>query len=210
MEIENAFYYFADPMCSWCYGFAPEVSAVYDQNRDRFGFHLIMGGLRPHGTETFGGLADMLKHHWKQVAERSGQPFDYSVLDHEDRVYDTEPPCRAVRVMREIKPEAEFEFFKQIQKAFYREGKEMDKIDTYLNLLPELEVDPAQFKEQFESEEMKLQTTYDFHQARDWGITGYPALVVGWEGELFLIAKGFSDRETLFRILDEITIKQKS
>ncbi len=205
MEIENAFYYFADPMCSWCYGFAPELTAVYKKHQDRFGFHLVLGGLRRQGTESFGDLAEMLRHHWEQVSERSGQPFRYETLDKSERIYDTEPSCRAVRTMRELNPAAEYDFFKEVQKAFYRDGLEMDKLDTYLSLLPKFEVDEKRFAELFDSEELKLQTTYDFHQSRDWGISGFPALVLGWEGQLYLISKGYSQRDSLFHIIDQIT-----
>jgi putative protein-disulfide isomerase len=42
--------YFADPMCSWCYGFAPVMSALEQQFRERLPLRLVMGGLRAGNT----------------------------------------------------------------------------------------------------------------------------------------------------------------
>ena len=39
--------YFADPMCSWCYGFSPVVRALRPRYAEVLPIRLIMGGLRP-------------------------------------------------------------------------------------------------------------------------------------------------------------------
>ena len=38
--------YFADPMCSWCYGFAPVIHTLSEHFTDRLPLRLVMGGLR--------------------------------------------------------------------------------------------------------------------------------------------------------------------
>ena len=38
--------YFADPMCSWCYGFAPVVSVLAERFEERMPLQVVMGGLR--------------------------------------------------------------------------------------------------------------------------------------------------------------------
>src|SRR6185369_10077914 len=42
--------YFADPMCSWCYGFAPAIAAIAERFEDRMPLQLVMGGLRAGNT----------------------------------------------------------------------------------------------------------------------------------------------------------------
>ncbi|MFA5601454.1 MAG: DsbA family protein, partial [Phenylobacterium sp.] len=42
--------YFADPMCSWCYGFGPVMDQVAARYGERLPIQLVMGGLRP-GTD---------------------------------------------------------------------------------------------------------------------------------------------------------------
>ena len=43
--------YFADPMCSWCYGFWPVIAAVQAAFGETLPIRLVMGGLRPGTTE---------------------------------------------------------------------------------------------------------------------------------------------------------------
>jgi putative protein-disulfide isomerase len=38
--------YFADPLCSWCYGFGPELARLLAAHADAT-LELVMGGLRP-------------------------------------------------------------------------------------------------------------------------------------------------------------------
>src|SRR5271154_1916736 len=93
--------YFADPMCSWCWGFSPVITEIERCFGDLLPIRLILGGLRP-GTTT--KLTDAykttLRAHWHHVHEASGQPFDGAFFDRENFVYDTEPAARATVVMR--------------------------------------------------------------------------------------------------------------
>jgi putative protein-disulfide isomerase len=54
--------YVGDPMCSWCYGFAPEITELKEKLTD-YEFKLVLGGLRPGGTETNADLGEFLAHH---------------------------------------------------------------------------------------------------------------------------------------------------
>ena len=38
------FIYFADPMCSWCYGFSPVMGALARQFEGRLPVRVVMGG----------------------------------------------------------------------------------------------------------------------------------------------------------------------
>ena len=115
--------YVGDPMCSWCYGIADELTKTVESLGADTDLQLIMGGLRPYNTETMKDLGDFLKEHWDHVNQASGQPFNYGILQDHSFVYDTEPPSRAVLVVRKLKPEQELAFFKSIQTAFYKDNK---------------------------------------------------------------------------------------
>ena len=127
--------YIGDPMCSWCYGFSPEITKAKEELESTVDFLLIMGGLRPNGTETMADLGDFLKEHWDHVNQRSEMPFNYDILKDESFVYDTEPPCRAVVTMRKLNPKKEFDFFKEVQRAFYYENKNTKDGNTYIEMM---------------------------------------------------------------------------
>ena len=111
-----------------------------------------MGGLRPGGGELWNDeMKAMLREHWQHVDEASGQLFNYDLLDWDDFEYDTEPPARAVRVIRDLKPEKELEFYKAVQHAFYVQNSDPNKIDFYKSLCAQIDISFEIFKTLFES-----------------------------------------------------------
>ncbi|MFT5168840.1 MAG: putative protein-disulfide isomerase [Saprospiraceae bacterium] len=198
--------YFADPMCSWCYGFSPELTKIVEQLGDSIEFEMVMGGLRPYNTETMSDLGDFLKEHWLQVNERSSQPFSYDILKDTAIVYDTEPACRAVALMRQLKPDQAFNFFKAIQIAFYKNNKNTNLTSTYLELLDGLGVDKEDFSIAFESEEWKTKVKEDFEYSSSVGVSGFPTLVFQKGENLFLLSNGYTEAEKIMEKISKITL----
>ena len=98
--------YFADPMCSWCWGFSPTINRVVERYGSDMVIEPIMGGLRAGNTELLDAKGkEYIRGHWQHVHKASGQPFDFTFFDRDDFVYDTEPACRAVVTMRRLKPD---------------------------------------------------------------------------------------------------------
>ena len=92
---------FVDPMCSWCYGFAPVLEAIAKHYGASLPIHLVMGGLRPGTTEPMTDkMKTMIREHWEHVHTASGQPFDMAFFDRTSFTYDTDPAARAVVLMR--------------------------------------------------------------------------------------------------------------
>jgi len=187
--------YFGDPMCSWCYGFSPELSEVLNELDGKVELEMVMGGLRPYNKQTMKELGDFLKHHWEEVGQRSGQKFQYDILNDHSFVYDTEPSCRAVRVVRKLKPAKEFEFFKAVQTAFYYENKNTADVQTYLKIAEEFDIDTDLFKKEFESEEMKDLIRKDFEKSAEMGVRGFPSMILVDGNKNIMIANGYLPSE---------------
>ena len=69
--------YIADPPCSWCYGFGPELAKLLARHPDAR-LDLVMGGLRPFNRQTMTPeFKEMLRGHRRHVATASGLPFSY-------------------------------------------------------------------------------------------------------------------------------------
>ncbi|MDF1865220.1 MAG: DsbA family protein [Saprospiraceae bacterium] len=190
-QVKPKVIYFGDPMCSWCYGFSPEFSDVIKDLEESVDFQFVMGGLRPYNTQKIEELADFLKEHWEDVHESSGQPFGYEILEDMEFVYDTEPACRATVTMRQLSPKSEFEFFKAIQKAFYHQNKHTNKTETYLELVEQFGVRKEDFKNAFESEEMREAVRRDFEYSSEVGVRGFPTVVLQKGDQYYLIANGY-------------------
>jgi len=195
--------YIGDPMCSWCYGFAPEITKVKEV-LPGYDFKVVLGGLRPQGTETMADLGDFLEHHWKEIEKRSGLPINYGVIGDESFVLDTEPGSRAVVVAREMNPEIELDFFKAVQRAFYVDNKDMTSENTFTEIAKAFDLDTAVFKQKFNSEEARYNTRSDFQLAAEMGIKGFPSVVVRHNGQLYLAANGYREAEDLLKVIANI------
>ncbi|HEX2020289.1 MAG TPA: DsbA family protein [Aurantimonas sp.] len=191
--------YFADPMCSWCWGFAPVMEAIAAQHPD-LPVRLVLGGLRPF-TET--AMDDAAKQrtrqHWEHVAAASGQPFDFRFFERSGFVYDTEPAARAVVTARRLEPGRAFALQYRIARAFYAENSDVTRTETLADLAAEAGFDRAQFLDAFEGEAAKAETLQDFALAQRAGVTGFPTLIAGpQEGGSFLpITVGYQGPEAV-------------
>lgn len=199
----------ADPMCSWCWGFAPEVKKLRAAVAGRAAVHVIAGGLRPGTTEVMdAAMKEYISHHWEQVHEKTGQPFDHSLFERDDFIYDTEPGCRAMVTAREmVGHEVGLDMTDALHEAFYANAKDIAKIDVIVEVARGRGLDPAAFKAAFSSDEMGAKTQADFHLARTFGITGFPSIVceekVDGKSQFGFLTLGYQPFEGFAPLLEE-------
>lgn len=196
--------YIGDPMCSWCYGFAPELETLLKELPEGESFEVITGGLRPYGKETMGELKNFLTHHWEDVHKRSGQEFNYGILDSSKVFYDTEPSCRAVITMRNMQPNKEFDYFKSVQKGFYYHNYHPGKTETFASQAEEMGIDRQKFIRLFVSDEMRNKTKADFQKSRQLGVNSFPSVLYEYEGKRHLIAQGYAKASVVLKRIEKI------
>jgi putative protein-disulfide isomerase len=168
----------ADPMCSWCWGFAPAISAIRNKYADRLTIQLVVGGLRAGNDKVMGDEAKgYIRHHWEEVNKATGQPFDFTFFDRDDFTYDTEPACRACVTVRGLKSDAALNYMELLHKSFYANNQDITGTSVLASLAKSLGVDAAQFAKVFASDEARVATHDDFQVARNLGVTGFPTIV---------------------------------
>ncbi len=189
--------YVGDPMCSWCWGFAPEIEALAED----LPVGVVVGGLRPGpmAQPLDDRMARSLERHWVEIAERTGQPFDIAFLERRDGwTYDTEPAAIAVTQMREMNEARALDYFSDIQNAFYAQGADVTQYDVLTHLATGFGIDIDGFAAELVSDAAKTRAWDDFARARDWGISGFPTLVGELEdGRLALLARGWTPAHTI-------------
>ncbi|OIQ80026.1 DSBA-like thioredoxin domain protein [mine drainage metagenome] len=197
--------YFADPMCSWCWGFSPVIERLAERFGAELPIRLVLGGLRP-GTTTPMGAAERAEigQHWQHVHEASGQPFDHRFFERDRFVYDTEPASRAVVVLRRRGMDVALSALRRIQHAFYAGNQDVTEADTLAAIAAELGVDGATFRDEFASVEAMNETRADFMLAQAAGIRGFPTLVAGdGDGQRYaLITHGFQPADRVVAAVD--------
>jgi putative protein-disulfide isomerase len=179
MTPQRILWYFADPMCSWCWGFAPVMSSIRDAYADRVKIALMLGGLRPGTTEpmTPKGREEILQH-WRDVHRMTGQPFAFEGALPGGFVYDTEPPSRAVIAVGEINAGAVFPYFKSVQEAFYAHRRNVVQADTLVALAQDHNIESTAFLDRFNSDDIRKKTQTHFQIARQSGVRGFPTVVL--------------------------------
>ncbi len=202
--------YIADPMCSWCYGFAPELTTLRD-GIPELHYEVIVGGLRAYNKDVMDeALKTTLLSHWEKVAETSGLSFSREALSVKDFIYDTEPACRAVVTTRILAPEAALDVFHAIQIGFYAEARDVTKSDVLSQISVAalkksgINISEEDFLATWSSEEATTATNNDFQQTQRWGITGFPTLVYERGNELSLVTSGFARTAVLVERLQAL------
>jgi putative protein-disulfide isomerase len=196
--------YIADPMCSWCYGFGPELAKLLARHPDA-ALDLVMGGLRPFNTQpTTPEFRGMLVEHWRHVSTASGLPFSESALDRPGFVYDTEPACRAVVTARGIDSARALAYMKAVQLAFYRDRRDVTNADELADIAAECGFDRDTFLMRFDSQALRDETRADFARTQSLGVGGFPTLGAVHGSQLYLVTSGYVTDDVLEYRLAEI------
>ena len=194
--LPRTLYYFADPMCSWCWGFSPVAESIVKSFPD-LPVSLVMGGLRSNTNPMEPAQRKETLHHWQEVNKRTGQPFQFSDAMPEGFIYDTEPACRAVVSMIDIRRPAALAYFRSLQNAFYAEGRDITQPETLARMAGFFDVTPEQFLRHFESAATRTKTERHFTFAREAGVRGFPTIILGDERGLVLLTHGYRSFESL-------------
>lgn len=194
--------YVMDPMCSWCWGFAPVAEALIAQAREAgVPTRLVPGGLRSGGSALDAATRRYILEHWQAVAEATGQAFRFEGAMPDGFVYDTEPACRALVAARELDAERTWSLLALIQQAFYEQGVDITCAPQLVALAERCGFDRGRFAEAFSHAETRAATAADFSWVQGLGIAGFPTLLAERNGQLALLTNGYQPLERLQPLL---------
>ena len=195
--------YVMDPMCSWCWGFAPVAEALAEQAAAAgVPLQLVVGGLRRDQVAIDAAARVRYLGYWQAVNASTGQLFDFERGLPEGLVYDTEPACRALVTARSLDAASAWPLLKLIQQAFYTEGVDVTQAGVLVQLAEQAGIPRIEFAEAFDSQAMVDATAADFAWVQDLGIAGFPTLLAERDGQLALLTNGYQPLEALSPLLE--------
>lgn len=190
-------------MCSWCWGFTPVIEAVQEEYGSRLATEMMLGGLYPNGTEP---LTDVerydLLHDWRQVHERTEQPFDFEHAMPAGFSCSSEPPSRAVLAAISLNDAKGFSMMKAVQSAFYAGALDVSDKEILAELAVGLGLNRKKFLLAFESDEVRSATQAQFIKTRQMGVRGLPALVLQQGDDLHHICNSWQPLAKIRAALD--------
>lgn len=194
--------YVMDPMCSWCWGFAPVVEALAEQAAAAgVPLQIVVGGLRRDQVAIDAAARVRYLGYWQAVNASTGQLFDFERGLPAGLVYDTEPACRALVTARQLDAASAWTLLKLIQQAFYTEGADVTQASVLVQLAEQAGIPRIEFAEAFDSQAMQEATAADFTWVQDLGIAGFPTLLAERDGQLALLTNGYQPLEVLAPLL---------
>ena len=198
--------YVGDPLCSWCWGFAPSLRRARETYAETLRFRLVVGGLRagPSAAPLDESLRGYLAGAWREVERRSGQPFDHDFLATADFVYDTGPACRAVVAARSVAPDRVFDYNESLQDAFYHRAQDPTADATFADVAERVGLDRRAFEEALASSESERDMLADFQLAREMGVHGFPTVLMRRRSPdgFLAVARGFLPPDDLVRAVE--------
>ncbi len=193
--------YVFDPLCGWCYGFHPVMEKLQKRFGDRITINVKTGGLAVGDraqpiSEGYSYIKDGLR----QVEKTTGTEFgrNFKLLAEEGSYYyDSVPPCKAQKVVNEITPDHSLTFAGRLQNAFFRDGKNLNELHTYKELIEPFNISWEGFKTRFDSDNTTEALMEEFDWCRTHGATGFPTLLIKIEDETSIMARGYRPFDTI-------------
>jgi putative protein-disulfide isomerase len=210
--MEPVIYYCYDAYCGWCYGFSPVINKLADEYAGKLSFEALSGGMIPKEYERpISAVAGYISQAYKQVEEMTGIKFGEDYLwhifnsDKSDWFQHSEKSAAALCVFKEYHPGKQVAFATDLQYALHFEGRDLTDDEAYRHLLEKYNIPAEEFYQKLNSEEYKEKAHYEFALCKQLQVTGYPQMLIQTgEHKFYLLAKGFTDYETLKARLEAV------
>lgn len=204
----RAFYFF-DVLCGWCYGFSPVIRQLYERFKDQVEFTAVSGGMVT--GDRAGPVAEMapyLRQAYQRVEEVTGVKFGdgflEGTLNNKDAIFSSWKPAIALAVFRTYHRKKTIPFAGALQRGVYYDGMLPDEWDSYGPYAQEFGIPAAEFIEKMKQPRYRESAEQDFSITADFGINGFPTLMLSSDEKLYVLSKGYAPLEPLADKIEEL------
>lgn len=210
--------YCYDAYCSWCYGFSNVIKRIAEEYKDKFRFEVLSGGMiLPETPQPISLIAPYMQETYKTVEERTGVKFGEDFLFHINRPEESdwfpssEKPAIALCIFKELYPESAIEFASDLQYALNFEGRDLTDNEAYRHLLEKYELEPDEFYTKLQDPAYKEKANHEFQLVKQLKVDSFPQVLLQIsDSKFYLLAKGYTEYETLKTTLESILIQIQS
>lgn len=172
-------YYVHDPMCSWCYGFAPVWQQVKSSLPAGIQLVSLVGGLAPDSDVPMPlALREKLKATWHQIENSiPGAYFNFDFWTRNVPRRSTYPACRAVICAREMAAKEE-QMIAGIQQAYYQQAENPSDLDTLISVADSIGLNAEAFRQKIQSTSLNENFMRELQRVQALGVFSFPSLVI--------------------------------
>ena len=196
-------YYYHDPMCSWCWGWRPCASEVFDNLPEGVSRVNVLGGLAPDSDEPMpADTREMVIGHWRRIESMLGTRFNFDFWTQCQPRRSTYPACRAV--IAAANQGFEEAMILAIQTAYYLEARNPSDAAVLIELAGEQRLDTDRFETDLASRATDERLQREIRFTRASPVSGFPSLALEQGGELFAVPVDYRDAGVTLRRLEEL------
>jgi putative protein-disulfide isomerase len=185
-------HYIYDPLCGWCYGAEPLVSAA--SKVDGLALRMHAGNLWPQPRR----LPDHMRRYIQQadarVGQMSGQPYGEAYLNgllfDPDLVLESRPVIAAVLAAQSLDASKALPMLRAIQHAHYERGQHIVREATLCEAATEIGLDAAAFAEALKTVRVDEHIAASQELMNNVGAQGFPTFVLQIGDEWFAVPHG--------------------
>ena len=194
-------YYSHDPMCSWCWAFAPSWAQIRTQLPKNVQLRILLGGLAPDSHKPMPAqMQQFLQQTWQRISQQvPGTEFNFDFWKDCQPRRSTYPACRAVIAAglqgnsQDETVEIEQRMTHAIQQAYYLEAKNPSDDETLITLARQLGLDGDAFANALNAESTQALLLSQIAEVAELGVQGFPNLLLERGGQRWLIPVGYND-----------------
>jgi len=199
-------FYIHDPMCSWCWGFAPTLKKLIASLPDDIVVRRVLGGLAKDTDAPMPeAMQTMLQNTWRNIeAKIPGTNFNFDFWTQCQPRRSTYPSCRAVIAARVQGAQFDELMTHAIQMAYYQQARNPSDNDTLVDLANELGLDKDRFKQDLISAETQQQLETEIEFSRELYAESYPSLVLKKEESTWRIQVDYNDITPMRKLINDL------
>jgi predicted DsbA family dithiol-disulfide isomerase len=170
--------YFTDPICSTCWGIEPQLRKMKLEYGQLVELEYRMGGLLPDWSYNSGGIskpADVAPH-WDEVSRHYQMPIVGDVW-LEDPLHSSYPPSVAFKAAQMQDEYKAIAFLRRIREMVFLEKKNITKWVHLADAARDAGLDVGLFEQHYQADAVNMFQA-DLQLAAQWGVRGFPTLLV--------------------------------
>ena len=195
-------HYIYDPLCGWCYGAEPLVSAAATSRSVALELHA--GALWPEPTRLPESTRLYIRQADQRIAAMSGQRFgpDYcdGLLLDPTLVLESRPPTAAVLAAQSLDAAKALPMLRAIQHAHYEHGRRVVEHEVLCDIAVEIGLDRAEFEAALERAPLEEHLAATHRLMSRVGAQGFPTFALQVGDDLYPVPHGrFASQPAGFR-----------